>query len=119
VFRQIDEVALDPSMVSIAKQILAQHAAPFDPSQFRDRYADAVMAMIDAKRSGARPATKRVPDEREVLDLMDALQRSLTPAPSRAAAARAKRKAAEQPPPRPQKAARRRTSGEGAGTPPG
>lgn len=117
VFRQIDEVELNPSMVSIAKQILAQHEGPFDPTQFRDRYADAVMAMIEAKRSGARPSVKREPDEREVLDLMDALKRSLTPAPEPRSWRSGEGKDAEQPPARPQKIGARKSRREGADAP--
>lgn len=96
VFRQIDEVEINPAMVAIARQILAQHAAPFDPSQFRDRYVDAVKAMIDAKRGGARPIISKQADEAQVIDLMEALKRSLAGhASSRGASAKAKRKAAE------------------------
>ena len=82
--RAIDEVGLpdlpkpDPKMLQIAEQIIAQQSGDFEPSEFRDRYEDALHALIEEKRKGnpvraAKPAN----DDAKVVDLMAALKKSL------------------------------------------
>jgi DNA end-binding protein Ku len=82
--RGIDQVALpdlprpDPKMLQIAEQIVAQQSGDFDPSEFTDRYEDALRALIEDKRKGnpvksAKPAN----DDSKVIDLMAALRKSL------------------------------------------
>jgi DNA end-binding protein Ku len=82
--RAISEVALldlpkpDPQMLQIAEKIVEQQSGDFDPSEFRDRYVDALRALIDDKRKGkpvksAKPAN----DDAKVVDLMAALKKSL------------------------------------------
>ena len=88
-FDDIADVKIDRRMVDIAKQIIAQAQGPFDPSEFHDRYKEAVRALVEAKTEGAelhhRPAAG--PKESNVIDLMDALRRSLK-APPRGPAAK-------------------------------
>jgi DNA end-binding protein Ku len=56
--RSLDEVARpdlpkpDPAMPQIAEKIVEQQSGDFDPSEFRDRYEDALRALIDDKRKG-------------------------------------------------------------------
>ncbi|HEY8004160.1 MAG TPA: Ku protein, partial [Phenylobacterium sp.] len=50
---------------------------PFDPSQFNDRYEDALRALIKEKEKGHTIKAPEEPKEAEVIDLMDALKRSL------------------------------------------
>lgn len=69
----------DSSMLQIAEKIIAQREGKFDPSTFRDRYEDAVRDLIARRKKGqklttAPPAEK---GEGQVVDLMDALRRSL------------------------------------------
>jgi non-homologous end joining protein Ku len=52
-FDAIPEVTISPKMVEIAKQIIAQQHGSFDPSEFRDRYEEAVRDLIEAKADGA------------------------------------------------------------------
>ena len=70
---------IDARMVEIAKQIIAQSAGPFEPSEFRDRYEEALRALVESKAAGAKPARSRPApaEESNVIDLMDALRRSL------------------------------------------
>jgi DNA end-binding protein Ku len=82
--RSLDEVARpdlpkpDAAMLQIAEKIVEQQSGDFDPSEFRDRYEDALRALIDDKRKGkpARP-TKPANDDGKVIDLMAALKKSL------------------------------------------
>lgn len=93
VFDRIPEVKVDPAMLTIARQIVEQHAGPFDPAEFVDRYSQALRALINEKRQ-AQPLTRaRAVDETQILDLMDALRASLAPASDRKAPPR--RRAAE------------------------
>jgi DNA end-binding protein Ku len=64
-------------MVDIAARIIDQQEGPFDPSQFNDRYEDALRALIAEKEKGHKIARVEEPREAEVIDLMDALKRSL------------------------------------------
>jgi DNA end-binding protein Ku len=89
-FEDIPAVKIDSRMVEIAKQIIAQSEAPFEPSEFRDRYEEALRALVESKVAGAKPAGSRPApaEDSNVIDLMDALRRSLKAPPgSRAATA--------------------------------
>lgn len=78
VFDAVPDARVTPQMVEIAKQIIAQSAGPFDPEDFRDRYEDAVRELVEAKSGKAAPKRKaEAPDESNVIDLMEALKRSL------------------------------------------
>ncbi|WP_458097304.1 non-homologous end joining protein Ku [Roseomonas sp. WA12] len=80
----VPEARVTPQMVEIARQIIAQTAGPFDPEDFRDRYEDAVRELVQAK--GGTKAPKRraeEPEESNVVDLMEALKRSLKGQPPR------------------------------------
>jgi DNA end-binding protein Ku len=67
----------NPQMVEIAAKIIDQLEGPFDPSMFTDRYEDALRALIREKEKGHKIAAVKEPQEAEVIDLMDALKRSL------------------------------------------
>ena len=64
-------------MVDIAAKIIDQLEGPFDPSQFNDRYEDALRALIKEKEKGHKVKAPEEPKEAEVIDLMEALKRSL------------------------------------------
>src|SRR5690606_3272840 len=52
VFGHIKTVKPPPQMVEIAAQIIRQQEGPFDPSEFNDRYEDALRALIKDKEKG-------------------------------------------------------------------
>lgn len=101
--RELDQVGSpdlpkpDPQMLQIAEKIVEQQSGEFDPSEFRDRYEDALRALIEQKRKGkpVKPA-KPASDDGKVIDLMAALKKSLgasaPPAPRRTAGGSATRK---------------------------
>lgn len=64
-------------MISIAEKIIEQQEGPFDPSQFVDRYEEALKALIEDKKKGHAPAKVAEPDDTNVVDLMAALRASL------------------------------------------
>jgi DNA end-binding protein Ku len=76
-FDAIPRAKPSPQMVDIATQIIRQQEGPFDPSQFNDRYEDALRALIKDKEKGRTVKAPAEPREAEVIDLMEALRRSL------------------------------------------
>ena len=78
IFGEIPAHKADAGMIAIAEKIIAQQEGPFDPSQFNDRYEDALRALITEKQKGkGRKVVAAEPDDTNVVDLMDALRRSL------------------------------------------
>jgi DNA end-binding protein Ku len=78
VFDDIPDRKPDPKMVEIAARIIEQQEGPFDPSQFTDRYEEALRALIAEKeKGGRRTVSAEPPQEDNVVDLMEALRRSL------------------------------------------
>lgn len=77
-FDDIPEVKADKDMVEIATRIIAQKESDFDPSQFKDRYDDALREMIKNKQKGGKGLVEAPePDDTNVVDLMAALRASL------------------------------------------
>jgi len=78
VFDDIPAHKADAGMIAIAEKIIAQQEGPFDPSDFNDRYEDALRDLIKEKQKGkGRKVTAAEPADTNVVDLMDALRRSL------------------------------------------
>lgn len=76
-FRDIREVKIAPDMLELASHIVQSKAGHFDPSEFEDRYEQALAELIEAKRSGKAPPTAPSPQPGNVINLMDALRRSV------------------------------------------
>lgn len=102
-FDAIPDRKADPRMVEIAGQIIAQQKGPFDPSAFIDRYEDALRELIASKDDGGDGGVSAPPPEPDnVVDLMEALRRSLAARPDKKGRAAAAAKA----PPKRAKAAK-------------
>jgi DNA end-binding protein Ku len=93
-FCDLPELTLAPDLLTLAGQIVDSKAGTFDPLTFRDRYEEALRAHLKAKQTGAvqeRKPTFATP--RRVINLMEALRRSIAedkkPAALRRAAAAA------------------------------
>ena len=67
-----------PDMRKLAEHILVSKAAKFDPSHFVDHYEEAVVSMLKKKEAGV-PVSRDKAEERprNVVNLMDALKRSI------------------------------------------
>jgi DNA end-binding protein Ku len=77
-FEDIPAHKPDARMVSIAEKIIDQLEGDFDPATFTDRYEDALKALIKAKqKGGGGKVTVKEPEDTNVVDLMEALRRSL------------------------------------------
>jgi len=69
----------DAQMLQIAEKIIEQQSGDFDPSEFHDRYEDALRELIEEKRRGkpVKPSKPAANDDGKVIDLMAALKKSL------------------------------------------
>jgi DNA end-binding protein Ku len=76
-FDSIPDTKPSKQMLEIAEKIIEQQEAAFDPSEFKDRYEDALRALIKQKEKGETPVEAPPPSEEKVVNLMDALKRSL------------------------------------------
>jgi DNA end-binding protein Ku len=76
-FNTIAADAADEDELAIMEQIIKRKTRPFDPGKFVDHYQAAVRELIDKKLEGKLPdkAPERKPAQ--VINLMDALKRSL------------------------------------------
>jgi len=75
-FDEIKDVKVTPDMLKLAVQILEDKRGHFDPSKFEDRYENALMDLIKAKRAGKKPPVVSEARPSNVINLMDALRRS-------------------------------------------
>jgi DNA end-binding protein Ku len=87
-FDDIQDVKVTKDMLDLAKHIVNQRAADFDPEKFEDHYEEALTELINAKRNGTTVAAKSRPRGENVVDLMDALKKSIA---SEAAAPKGKK----------------------------
>jgi DNA end-binding protein Ku len=76
-FDDIQDVKVTKEMLDLAKHIVEQKSGEFDPHKFDDRYETALTVLINAKRAGKTVRAKARPSGDNVVDLMDALKRSI------------------------------------------
>jgi DNA end-binding protein Ku len=76
-FADIPKEKPDRRMIEIAEKIISQQEGPFTPSEFQDRYEKALRDLIRRKERGEKLVTIEPPEDTNVIDLMDALKRSL------------------------------------------
>jgi DNA end-binding protein Ku len=77
-FDDIQDVKITKDMLDLAKHIVEQKSGSFEPEQFEDRYEQALIELINQKRNGLKIPAKAAPKSGgNVINLMDALKRSL------------------------------------------
>src|ERR1700745_2747056 len=77
-FDDIQNVKITKDMFDLAKHIVEQKSAPFEPEKFEDRYEEALVDLINRKRNGQLTGAKPAPKTSgNVINLMDALKKSL------------------------------------------
>ena len=79
-FASIAADAVEDDQLAIMDQIIQRKTRPFDPAQFTDRYQVALRELIDEKLGGKLPAAEPERRPAQVINLMDALKRSLAEA---------------------------------------
>jgi DNA end-binding protein Ku len=77
VFRDIPKGKPDARMLDIAEKIIEQQEGPFAPDEFKDRYEHALRELIRRKERGEKIIAAEPPEPSNVIDLMEALKKSL------------------------------------------
>jgi DNA end-binding protein Ku len=92
-FDEIPEIKVAQDMLKLAEHILESKEADFDPSQFVDHYEQAVIEMLRKKQAGV-PLPKEKPSApaQNVINLMEALRRSIDPDGKAAAKPKSKKR---------------------------
>jgi DNA end-binding protein Ku len=89
-FDDIQDVKLTKDMLDLAKHIVEKKSGAFEPELFEDHYESALIDLINKKRAGAPIAAKTAPKSGgNVINLMDALKKSLASEKDAAPAAKA------------------------------
>lgn len=76
-FDEIQDVKVTKDMLDLAKHIVEQKSAHFQPDKFEDHYEAALVDLINSKRAGKPITTKERPRGENVVDLMEALRQSV------------------------------------------
>ena len=93
-FDDIQDVKITGDMLDLAKHIVEKKSADFQPENFEDHYEDALVDLINKKRNGVTISAKPAPKSSgNVINLMDALKRSLASEAEAPASAAPKAKA--------------------------
>ena len=76
-FDEIQDVKVTKDMLDLAKHIVNQKSGRFEPEKFEDHYETALVDLINQKRAGKPITPKERPKGENVVDLMEALRRSV------------------------------------------
>src|ERR1700726_2020712 len=76
-FDEIQDVKVTKDMLDLAKHIVNQKAGRFEPAKFEDQYEAALVELINSKRAGKQVTAKERPRGENVVDLIDALRKSV------------------------------------------
>src|SRR4029079_580327 len=77
-FDEIQDVKVTKDMLDLAKHIVNQKSGNFEPEKFEDHYEQALIDLINQKRDGKPIRPKERPKGENVVDLMEALRRSVS-----------------------------------------
>jgi DNA end-binding protein Ku len=81
VFGHLDIGKPDKELLDLASELIRRKSRPFDPTAFKDRYNDALRALVEAKSKGRTidVDSEEKPDRgAKVIDLVEALKRSVS-----------------------------------------
>ena len=78
VFDEVKAVKTDKEMIELAEHVIGKRKKKFDPSEFDDKYEEALLELIRAKKAGRKaPKAKPAAKPSNVVNLFDALKKSL------------------------------------------
>ena len=96
-FDDIQDVKVTKDMLDLARHIVDQKSGRFDPDRFEDQYETALVDLINQKRAGQAIKPKERPRGENVVDLMEALRRSVGGAATEATPAKAPKRSRKTP----------------------
>jgi DNA end-binding protein Ku len=71
------DVRLKPAEIKLAEQLVESLSTDFKPQQFHDKFQDNLRALVEAKQRGREVIAEEKPKPARVIDMMEALKRSL------------------------------------------
>jgi DNA end-binding protein Ku len=86
-------------MVGLAETIIDKMSGEFEPEKFEDRYENAMIELIRSKQAGLPPPKEKTAARpANVVNLMDALRRSIAESEGKGKPAKTPKRAAEETP---------------------
>lgn len=82
----VTDVAVNDKELAVASTLVEALQTEFDPSQYHDRYREALLELIESKAQGREVVEPEAPEAPQVTDLMAALRASIEAAQERKAA---------------------------------
>lgn len=76
-FEEIPPVQVDDQHLQLGEMLVERLSKPFNPAEFTDRYQEALLDVIKARVAGRQPEVVEERGPASVVDLMEALKRSL------------------------------------------
>lgn len=94
-FGDIKKVSVDADQLALAEELIKRKAAKFNPEKFKDQYESALRELVEAKMKHVPlPEAEPEPKRGKVINLMDALKKSIQGGSETQAATRRKKPAA-------------------------
>lgn len=95
-FEDVEDGKVDPEQLKLAQTLIESKAGKFDPRHFEDHYQVALKELVQAKLKGAKLPEAKRPTAR-VINLMDALRKSVAQSGNVKSGGRAKQATAAKP----------------------
>jgi DNA end-binding protein Ku len=78
-FNDLPNLKIDKEMVSLATELINRKSAEFEPAKYRNHYAEALHELVKEKAKGKKIVTAEEPEPQRgtVINLMDALRKSV------------------------------------------
>ncbi len=77
-FKELNEVKADKEALDLAKELIKRKTGKFEPEQLKDKYNEAVWELIQAKLEDRAPEiVTEMPGSAKVINIMDALKKSV------------------------------------------
>jgi DNA end-binding protein Ku len=76
-YGHVEDIKIKPEELKLAEQLVETLVVEFDPKKYHDEYQGRLKALVDAKLKGEEVATAPQPQLSPVIDMMEALKKSL------------------------------------------
>jgi DNA end-binding protein Ku len=96
-FGDLPDEKIPKDMIDLAAHIVETKSGHFDPDKFEDQYEEALKDLLKRKQEGKPIERPERPEPTKVVNLMDALRRSVEASGKGGGAAKSGRTAAEPP----------------------
>ncbi len=95
-FGNIKKANVEEEQLQLAEELIKRKTAKFDPSKFKDQYETALRELVEAKVGNAPiPQEEPAPQQAKVINLMDALRKSIADGGQKSVAAKKPSQSAE------------------------